>query len=348
MMTKSIFFILCLGLVSAATSQLLVREGSNTYLKVEKSTGNVAIGLGEQAATAKLDVAGNIRFRGLVQGTLNHPVLAVDADGNLSVVEDRHGSGADGVVTEAAFSGTSSKILTLTLSDASTVTATFSDLNEDADHVIGNEYQDLGSTKTNDDVTVTISDGTPTTFSVRDQDHDPNNEKPVGGSAIDISGTDSRMVSVRVDDATIKINPYNNTLRATNTWNWSFPNIEYEPINLDVSTAEHGFIEFDIGGHPSVTPNSVSGYTSAFFTMAGTSDGGPEDYFYLVKEENQDWETHQCGGVTLDFDDATIMAPVYEDPSTPGKYKVYFDVRDQGTADLENIQLYIGLVGLAR
>jgi hypothetical protein len=347
-MKNVVVCLMMIGLVSPVMSQFVVKEGTTEYFKVDNSTGNVGIGIDQDIPGARLDVAGDIRFRDLVQGTLGNPVLTVDADGNLGVVEDQQGSGSDGVVTGAAFSGTSSKTLTLTLSDASTVTATFSDLNEDADHVIGNEYQDLGSSKSGDDITVTITDGTPTTFSVQDQDHDPNNEKPVGGSAIDISGTDNRMVSVRVDDATIKINPYNNTLRATNTWNWSFPNIEYEPINLDVSTLEHGFIEFDIGAHPSVNPNTVSGYTSAFFTMAGTSDGGTDDYIYLVKGENLDWETHQCGGVTLDFDDATIMAPIFEDSATPGKYKVYYNVRDQGTDNLENIQLYIGLVGLAR
>jgi hypothetical protein len=174
-MKKTMVYLFIIGLASAGWSQLVVREGSNTYLKVEKTTGNVGVGLGEQEATAKLDVAGTVRFRGLVQGSLSHPVLAVDANGNLSVVEDQQGSGADGVVTGAAFSGTGNKRLTLTLSDASTVTADFVD----------------------DD---------------QDDDADPNNEKPLAGNATSISGTANRNVNVNVDNKSVVID--NNQLKA--------------------------------------------------------------------------------------------------------------------------------------
>jgi hypothetical protein len=166
---------LILWLAAPGWSQLVVKEGTSTFLKVEKSTGNVGIGLDDQNATAKLDVAGTVRFRGLVQGSLSHPVLAVDANGNLSVVEDQQGSGADGVVTGAAFSGTATKTLTLTLSDASTVTATFVDDDQDADA-------------------------------------NPNNEKPLAGNATSITGSANRNVDVNVDNKSVVIN--NNQLEA--------------------------------------------------------------------------------------------------------------------------------------
>jgi hypothetical protein len=159
-----VFALLCLT-SSMALSQFEVKEGTTTYLKVDKTSGDVAIG--DFEPTAKLDVSGSIRFRTLVQGTLTNPVLTVDAEGNLSVVEDKQGSGADGVVTEATVSGTANKTITLTRSNGlEDITGTWADNVDDADHVIGNEY-------------------------------------PTAGSGIAVSGKE---VSVQVDNSTIKVN----------------------------------------------------------------------------------------------------------------------------------------------
>lgn len=49
-------------------------------------TGKVAIG--NITATANLDVAGSLRFRSLIKGSLANPVLTVDAVGNTSVVNN--------------------------------------------------------------------------------------------------------------------------------------------------------------------------------------------------------------------------------------------------------------------
>lgn len=69
-------------------AQLVVKEGTNEYFKVNETNGNVSIGLDGATATAKLDVDGAIRFRSLVKGSITNPVLVVDSDGNLSVSED--------------------------------------------------------------------------------------------------------------------------------------------------------------------------------------------------------------------------------------------------------------------
>ncbi|MBD3375404.1 hypothetical protein GF406_10240 [candidate division KSB1 bacterium] len=114
---------------STVFGQFIVKEGTNEYLKVDKQTGNVAIG--NITPSAKLDVLGSIRFRSLTKGTLTHPVLTVDSQGNLSVVEDAQGSGADGVVTGVSVSGTQSKTITLTRSIGANLTETFTDAIED-------------------------------------------------------------------------------------------------------------------------------------------------------------------------------------------------------------------------
>ena len=53
----------------------------------------------------------------------------------------------------------------------------------DADHNIGNEYQDLGSSKSGENVTVTITNGSNTSFSIQDDDHTVGNEYQDLGSS---------------------------------------------------------------------------------------------------------------------------------------------------------------------
>jgi hypothetical protein len=119
-------FLFCAG---TAMGQFIVKEGTNEYLKVDQQTGNVAIG--NITPSAKLDVLGSIRFRSLTKGTLTHPVLTVDSQGNLGVAEDAQGSGADDVVTGVSVSGTQSKTITLTRSIGANLTDTFTDAVED-------------------------------------------------------------------------------------------------------------------------------------------------------------------------------------------------------------------------
>jgi hypothetical protein len=124
-------FLLILG-CAQVFAQFVVREGTVEHLKVEPTSGNVGIGLGTATPQAKLDVAGNIRFRSL-GSSLTNSVLTVDADGNLSVTQDQQGSGADGVVTGVNISNGNTKTITLSRSVGEDLTGTFTDLVNDAD-----------------------------------------------------------------------------------------------------------------------------------------------------------------------------------------------------------------------
>jgi hypothetical protein len=64
---------------------------------------------------------------------------------------------------------------TISLSDGGG-SVTVPDNVNDADHNIGNEYQDLGSNKSGETVSVTITDGSNTSFSIQDDDHVVGNE----------------------------------------------------------------------------------------------------------------------------------------------------------------------------
>ncbi|MBD3374714.1 hypothetical protein GF406_06750 [candidate division KSB1 bacterium] len=163
---RLILLILTIG-VSLGFAQFQVKTESGTVIMKVTTNGNVGIGLGTATPASTLDVSGTIRFRSLVKGSLTYPVLTVDADGNLDVVEDKQGSGADGVVSGAVVSTGTTKTLTLSRSNSlPDVTATWTDMVDDADAVIGNEY-------------------------------------PTSGSGIAVSG---RQVSVKVDNSTIKFN----------------------------------------------------------------------------------------------------------------------------------------------
>ncbi len=195
---------------------------------------------------------------------------------------------------------------------------------QDDDHNPNNELQDLGSSESGESVTVTITDGTNTSFSIQDDDHIIGNE----------------FQSLSLSDHTITLSDGGGSVTVPASWNWTFQNVEYEPIELDVSAtgSDHGTITFSAG---------VSGYTTGFFTIAGGGDPEEKDYLYLMKNNSGNWESWQCGGVSLDYDDASILAPVFENPAGSGNYDVYWTYRDRDTQDnVDTIYLYIGLVGL--
>ncbi len=69
----------------------------------------------------------------------------------------------------------------------------------------GSDNQNLSSQKSGEEVTVDIDRGNPTTFSIQDDDHNANNEKPLAGNATTISGAAVRNVDVNVDNKSIVI-----------------------------------------------------------------------------------------------------------------------------------------------
>ncbi len=85
----SAVFVLSLVLCTGGGAQFVVKNATTEFMRVSKTSGNVAIGLNGTTAEARLDVDGTIRFRSLVKGSINNPVLTVDADGDVSVTDDQ-------------------------------------------------------------------------------------------------------------------------------------------------------------------------------------------------------------------------------------------------------------------
>ncbi len=212
-------------------------------------------------------------------------------------------------------------------------------------NVDGNANVTIGSTqKTGNLTTDNIIINTGLTFSNGAQDRILRSN----GSGEAAWGLENQMLSLNGYDLMITDGTGSGSSSELNSvilppsWNWSFQNVEYEPIELDVSTtgSDYGIITFNVG---------VPGYTTGLFTMAGGEDPEGKDYIYLMKNNSNNWESWQCGGVSLDWDDTTVAAPVFENPPGSGNYDVYWAYRDQETHDNVNtVYLYIGLVGLSR
>jgi len=128
------------------------------------------------------DRAGHVdivdKIRGIpVSSTLptNGQVLKYNGTQFVPADDDTSGgSGTDGVVNSASFSGSATKTLTLARSNGlSNITATFTDAVNDADHSTTNEIQHISKNGS----TVTLSNnGGSFTDAVNDADHDTTNE----------------------------------------------------------------------------------------------------------------------------------------------------------------------------
>ena len=136
---------------------------------------------------------------------LNGQILKYNGTAYVPADDDATGgTGTDGVVSSAAFSGTTTKTLTLTRTEGlSNLTATFTDNVNDSDADPTNELQTISKSGS----TVTLSDGGGS-ISVNDADYDPTNEIQIvsEGYAINIVKTgEDYNVSV---DTTLITTPY--------------------------------------------------------------------------------------------------------------------------------------------
>ena len=92
----------------------------------------------------------------------------------------------------------------LTISNGNTVSIPTGGTDADSDP--NNEIQDLSNTKTNEEVTISITDGNSTTFNVNDQDADPNNElqelsNSASGNEVTLNISDGNSTTFNVSDS---------------------------------------------------------------------------------------------------------------------------------------------------
>ncbi len=186
-MKKGMIFVVILMLASSISSwaQLTIKkQNTGTTLMQVTSDGKVGIAIGSTTPAATLDVGGDLRLGTVADegNTTDISVLVLDGD----IVKkrtltadiwdgDATGSGADGVVTSATFSGTSTKTLTLGRSNGlSDLTASFTDR-----YAANTDNQNLSYTNLNAPTghytthRVDISGGTNAT--IRDY-YDPNSD----------------------------------------------------------------------------------------------------------------------------------------------------------------------------
>ncbi len=136
-MRSVLCFLWLISLVVTSWSQMVVRNDQDEKLFKVTDAGKVGISIGETAPAATLDIGGDLKI-GTVTTEPNSDdiaVLVLDA----GIVKQRMlgadiwdgddtGSGGDGVVTAASFSGTSEKTLTLTRSGGlNDLSASFTD-----------------------------------------------------------------------------------------------------------------------------------------------------------------------------------------------------------------------------
>jgi len=157
-------------------------SGNNMYSSVSGNTG-----IGTASPTAKLHTVGSVRLASLGSTTTNTEVLTVDANGNVKTralgndlwdgdsVNDADADPQNECNTSLFYNTTDQK-LTLVDDCGITLTTTIPTDPNDNDKSPTNELQDLSSTSAGSQITVNISGGTGTTFSVDDADADPANE----------------------------------------------------------------------------------------------------------------------------------------------------------------------------
>jgi hypothetical protein len=124
-------------------------------------------------------------------------ISLTESDPQWSANDNDHSSSNE--IQNLQFSGG-----TLTITDGNSVI--LPDETKDGDYIIGNEHQDLGSSKSGESVTVTITDGSNTTFSIQDDDHVLGNEyqdlsDSRSGDNVTVAITNGSNTTFSVDDA---------------------------------------------------------------------------------------------------------------------------------------------------
>ncbi|GIV34020.1 MAG: hypothetical protein KatS3mg031_1555 [Chitinophagales bacterium] len=167
-------------------------SGNNMYSAV---SGNVGIGVANP--TAKLHTQGSLRFAGLPSSTQTL-VLVVDLNGNVSTrtlgndvwdgdaVNDADADPSNECNTSLFYNITNQQLVLV--DPCTTLTATIPTDPNDFDKDSTNELQTLSSFSTGSNVTIQISRGNQTTFSINDGDASSTNELQT--LAITKSGTD--------------------------------------------------------------------------------------------------------------------------------------------------------------
>jgi hypothetical protein len=180
--------ILVLALVTSIWGQMMVKNNSDHMLLQVDEQANVTIGSTDQhgmLTTYELKV---------ITGAASGSVLKSDADGLASWATDEVDDADADPNNEKPQAGTAISVSDRTVSvnvDGSSIKVNGSDqlyadvsmtesdpvwASNDDDHVIGNEYQDLNSSKSGENVTISITNGDNTSFSIQDDDHQVNNE----------------------------------------------------------------------------------------------------------------------------------------------------------------------------
>ncbi|MBD3384223.1 hypothetical protein GF407_04775 [candidate division KSB1 bacterium] len=185
--------LLLLALFLSSSAQLLVKNSSDVTLMQVTNTGHLGVNIGDAAPAATLDVGGDVHI-----GT----VLDLSGTGNASVLVLDNGVVKKRTLLSEIWDGDDGQIYTagagINISTGNEISA--------VDNNATNELQDLGSSKSGESVTVTITGGSNTSFSVRDGDYLTSNETPQSGTATSVSG---RAVNVLYDNSTIRLNGTN-------------------------------------------------------------------------------------------------------------------------------------------
>ncbi len=172
-------------------AQMVIKNNSGTVLMHVDTDANVTIGSSLQSGSLTTDVVyindgltytagasdGHVlrsNAFGAASWALENQMLSLS--GNMLGISDGTGTQLNSVSLPTGSDNQQLSISGHTLSLERGGSVTLPDNVNDADHIIGNEYQDLGSSKSGESVTVTITNGSNTSFSIQDDDHSVGNE----------------------------------------------------------------------------------------------------------------------------------------------------------------------------
>ena len=175
----------------AGQAQLLIKNSTGHVLMEVDGNANVIIGSASQTGDLTTDniivndgltyAAGAANGRVLRSNTsgdaswgLENQMLSLS--GNTLGISDGTGTQLNSVSLPTGSDNQQLNISGHTLSLERGGSVTLPDNVNDADYIIGNEYQDLGSSKSGESVTVSITNGSNTSFSIQDDDHSVGNE----------------------------------------------------------------------------------------------------------------------------------------------------------------------------